>query len=531
MQQARLLNEIDFVNFKADSYKEILTAETQQFLLALHKKFNDKRLELLENRKIEQAFFDAGNFPSFPMETKIIRESKWTCAPLPKDLLDRRVEITGPVSRKMVINALNSGAKTFMADFEDSSSPSIENMMEGQINLKDAVDGTISFYNPSKNKNYYLSETPATLLVRPRGWHLEEKHFLVDGVSMSGSLVDFGLYFFQNIKTLMNKGTATYFYLPKLEHYLEARLWNDVFVFAQDYMNIPQKTIKATVLIETITASFQLDEIIYELRNHMAGLNCGRWDYIFSYIKKLRNHQGFSIPDRDQVTMQTHFMKSYSQYVIQRCHKRGVHAMGGMAAQIPIKDDEEANDKAFAKVIADKKQEVKNGHDGTWVAHPALVPVAMKVFNEYMITKNQIHVKRADVRVTTEDLVKIPKGTVTENGIRKNINVGILYIESWLSGNGAAALYNLMEDAATAEISRTQVWFWLQKNTKTAEGKIFDKEMYQQLKKEEVEKIKNLVGETPFEKGKFDLAILLFDDLVLSKEYAEFLTLNAYKYL
>ena len=531
MQQATTLNEIDFVNFEIDSYKEILTLEAQQFLIALHEKFNAKRIELLENRKIEQVYFDAGNYPSFPSESKIIRESKWTCAPLPEDLLDRRVEITGPVSRKMVINALNSGAKTFMADFEDSSSPSIANMLEGQINLKDAVEGTISFYNEKKNKNYYLNKEHAVLLVRPRGWHLNEKHFLINGIPMSGSLVDFGLYFFHNIKTLLNKGTATYFYLPKLEHYLEARLWNDVFVFAQDYLNIPQKTIKATVLIETITASFQLDEIIYELRNHMAGLNCGRWDYIFSYIKKFRNHRGFSIPDRDQVTMKTHFMKSYSQYVIQRCHKRGVHAMGGMAAQIPIKNDDLANDLAFSKVIDDKQNEVRNGHDGTWVAHPALVPIAMEVFNEYMITKNQIHVKRCDVTTTTNDLVKIPEGTVTEKGIRKNINVGILYIESWLSGNGAAALYNLMEDAATAEISRTQVWFWLKNNIKIDDGRLFDQEIYETLKSEEIEKIKTLVGKEQFENGKFELAIQLYDELILEEEFTEFLTLNAYKYI
>lgn len=531
MQQATTLNEIDFVHFDKAPFKEILTHDAQQFLLELHKKFNSRRIELLENRKIEQAYFDTGKFPSFPAETKIIRESDWECASLPEDLLDRRVEITGPVSRKMVINAMNSGAKTFMADFEDSSTPSISNMLEGQVNLRDANLGFISFYNEKKNKNYHLNKNHAVLLVRPRGWHLNEKHFLVNGVEMSGSLVDFGLYFFHNIKTLLNKGTATYFYLPKLEHYLEARLWNEVFVFAQEYLNVPQKTIKATVLVETITASFQLDEIIYELKNHMAGLNCGRWDYIFSYIKKFRNHKGFSIPDRDQVTMKTHFMKSYSQYVIQRCHKRGVHAMGGMAAQIPIKNDDLANDVAFSKVIDDKQNEVKNGHDGTWVAHPALVPIAMEVFNEYMVTKNQIHVKRNDVKTTTEDLIQIPDGSVTEQGIRKNINVAILYIESWLSGNGAAALYNLMEDAATAEISRTQVWFWLKNKIKINDGRTFDLSIYETLKNEEIQNIINLVGEQYYKDGKFELAIQLFDELILAQEFTEFLTLNAYKHI
>ena len=327
------------------------------------------------------------------------------------------------------------------------------------------------------------------------------------------------------------QNSATYFYLPKLEHYLEARLWNDIFVFAQEYLKIPQNTIKATVLIETITASFQLDEIIYELRNHMAGLNCGRWDYIFSYIKKFRNHQNFMVPNRDQVTMKTPFMKAYSLRVIQKCHKRGVHAMGGMAAQIPIKNDELANNNAFAKVHADKEQEVKNGHDGTWVAHPGLVSLAMNVFNENMMTKNQIHVKRFDVNVGVKDLVEMPKGTITEDGVRKNINVGILYIESWLRGNGAAAIYNLMEDAATAEISRTQVWHWLNHNIQLEDGRFFREEMYQQLKKEELEKIQELVGETNFLNGKFELAINLFDQLVLSKEYKEFLTLSAYKYI
>ncbi|WP_297798705.1 malate synthase A [uncultured Polaribacter sp.] len=531
MEENSIIKEISFKEFKFDAYQDVLTNKAQLFLLELHEKFNQRRLKLLEDREAEQAYFDAGNYPSFPKETKEIRESDWVCAPLPEDLLDRRVEITGPVERKMVINALNSGSKTFMADFEDSNSPNIHNNLQGQINLKDAINKTISFYDEKKDKTYQLNKETATLLVRPRGLHLNEKHFTVDGEEMSGSFVDFGLYFFNNIKALQAQNSATYFYLPKLEHYLEARLWNDIFVFAQEYLKIPQNTIKATVLIETITASFQLDEIIYELRNHMAGLNCGRWDYIFSYIKKFRNHQNFMVPNRDQVTMKTPFMKAYSLRVIQKCHKRGVHAMGGMAAQIPIKNDELANNNAFAKVHADKEQEVKNGHDGTWVAHPGLVSLAMNVFNENMMTKNQIHVKRFDVNVGVKDLVEMPKGTITEDGVRKNINVGILYIESWLRGNGAAAIYNLMEDAATAEISRTQVWHWLNHNIQLEDGRFFGEEMYQQLKKEELEKIQELVGETNFLNGKFELAINLFDQLVLSKEYKEFLTLSAYKYI
>ncbi|PQJ78508.1 malate synthase A [Polaribacter porphyrae] len=531
MQEQVITKQIDFRGFEIDEYKEILTHEAQTFLLRLHEKFNKRRLKLLEEREIEQAYFDAGNFPSYPEETKKVRNSDWVCASLPEDLLDRRVEITGPVNRKMVINALNSGAKTFMADFEDSNSPNIHNNLQGQVNLRDANLGTISYYNEKKKKFYNLNNVTATLLVRPRGLHLNEKHFLIDGEEMSGAFVDFGLYFFHNIRTLQEKNSATYFYLPKLEHYLEARLWNDVFVFAQEYLNIPQNTIKATVLIETITASFQLDEIIYELKNHMAGLNCGRWDYIFSYIKKFRNHQDFMVPNRDQVTMQTPFMKAYSLKVIQRCHKRGVHAMGGMAAQIPIKNDEMANQLAFKKVINDKEQEVKNGHDGTWVAHPDLVSIAMEVFNENMSTKNQIHVKRYDVNVSESDLVELPMGTITEEGIRKNINVGILYIESWLRGNGAAALYNLMEDAATAEISRTQIWLWLQKEIKLKGGILFNKETYEKIKYQEIEKIKNYVGEDRFSSGKFEKAIQLFDELVLKNEYQEFLTLEAYKFI
>ncbi|MDY0779996.1 malate synthase A [Tenacibaculum sp. IB213877] len=522
---------IHFKGFNQQDYANVLTKEAVDFLIALHQKFDKRRLSLLEDREVTQAYFDAGNYPNFPEETKEVRESDWVCAPLPKDLLDRRVEITGPVERKMIINALNSGAKTFMADFEDSNSPTIENILNGQQNLFDANTKSISYYNEVKDKTYSLNDETAVLLVRPRGLHLNDKHFEVEGEQMSGSLVDFGLYFFHNIKTLLEQGSATYFYLPKLEHYLEARWWNDVFVFAQEYVGVPQKTIKATVLIETITASFQLDEIIFELKDHMAGLNCGRWDYIFSYIKKFRNHKNFVVPNRDQVTMSSPFMKAYSLRVIQRCHKRGVHAMGGMAAQIPVKNDDAANEKAFTKVYNDKLQEVKNGHDGTWVAHPGLVKVAMDVFNEYMPEANQIANKREDLSITEEQLVEVPGGTITEEGIRKNINVGILYIESWLSGNGAAALYNLMEDAATAEISRTQVWQWIKNSEMLEDGRTLTRPMYEGYRNSEINKIKTLVGEEAFKNGKFELAIQLFDDLVVSEDFTEFLTLPAYQYL
>ncbi len=432
------IQKISFAKGVKNYYNEILTNEALDFLVQLHEKFNDERLALLEKRVEQQNYFDKGNFPEFPKETKNIRGGDWVADTLPKDLLDRRVEITGPVDRKMVINALNSGAKVFMADLEDSNSPSWNNCMEGQKNLKDAVRKTISFTNKA-GKIYSLNDEIATLLVRPRGLHLNEKNIIVDGREMSASLVDFGLYFFHNVKKLLKNESGPYFYLPKLEHYMEARWWNDVFIFAQDYKNVKQSTIKSTVLIETITASFQIDEIIYELRNHMAGLNCGRWDYIFSYIKKFRNHPNFMVPDRDQVTMASPFMEAYSLRVVQRCHKRNVHAIGGMAAQIPVKNNEEANNIAFQKVKADKEREAKNGHDGTWVAHPGLVPIAMEIFNKHMPQANQIDVKRSDLNITEEQLVEQPKGTVTEKGIRKNINIGILYIESWLSGNGAVA--------------------------------------------------------------------------------------------
>jgi malate synthase len=528
-----LLNQskIQFARQVKNYYPEILTDDALEFITALHENFNAKRLNLLQNREAQQKIFDTGKFPEFPKETKVIRESDWIAGEIPKDLQDRRVEITGPVNRKMIINALNSGAKTFMADLEDSNAPTWENSISGQQNLLDANTKTITLVDTKRGKSYKLNIETAVLLVRPRGLHLNERHIIINDEETSGSLVDFGLYVFHNTKTLLKNGTAPYFYLPKLEHYTEARWWNEVFVFAQNYLNIPAKTFKATVLVETITASFQLDEIIYELRDHIVGLNCGRWDYIFSYIKKFRNHPNFVVPNRDQVTMTTPFMDAYSKLVIQRCHKRGILAIGGMAAQIPIKNDQTANAAALEKVRKDKEREVKNGHDGTWVAHPALVTIAMTEFNKHMKTPNQLHVTRDDVQITQYDLIEPPKGTVTEAGIRKNINIGILYTEAWLRGYGAVALYNLMEDAATAEISRTQVWQWLKNEVTLEDGRKFNMELYMELFDDEIEKIITEIGEVNIKNSKFKLAMELFDKLVLSEKFEEFLTLPAYKYI
>ncbi|MBW8361101.1 MAG: malate synthase A [Kaistella sp.] len=513
-----------------EQYVELFSSELMNFLTELHSGFNEDRKKLLIARKMKQVEFDHRNFPQFLSETEGIRNGNWVCSPLPEDLLDRRVEITGPVERKMIINALNSGASTFMADFEDSNSPTWENCMEGQRNLTEAVNRTISFENEN-GKKYELNGKTAVLLVRPRGLHLEEKNIEIDGEKASGSLIDFGIYFFLNAKKLIENGSGPYFYLPKLEHYKEARWWNEVFKFSQDYLKIPQGTIKSTVLVETITASFQLDEILYELKEHSAGLNCGRWDYIFSYIKKFRNLPEFLIPDRDQVTMTSPFMNAYSKRVIQVCHKRNVHAMGGMAAQIPVKNNDVENETAYAKVRADKEREVKNGHDGTWVAHPGLVPVAKEIFDELMPEKNQIHKKFEEYKISEEELLEIPKGSITENGVRKNINVGLLYIESWLMGVGAAALYNLMEDAATAEISRTQIWQWLKNDAKLDDGRILLPGMVLKWQEEELDNIKTYVGESRFNNGKFQLAAEIFDDLVLNDQFEEFLTLKAYPFI
>tara|TARA_Y100000782_G_scaffold115604_1_gene161441 strand:- start:46622 stop:48226 length:1605 start_codon:yes stop_codon:yes gene_type:complete len=509
-------------------HQKVMSEEALEFLFALHQKFDARRKELLTNREATQTKLNEGWKPDFLSETKEIREGDWTVAPLPQDLMDRRVEITGPVDRKMIINALNSGAKMFMADFEDSNAPSWENIADGQVNLYDAIRRTITFTNEAKGKTYQLNDEVATLLVRPRGLHLLEKHITVNGEPMSGSLVDFGLYFFNNAKELLERGSGPYFYLPKLEHYTEARWWNDVFVFAQEYVGLPLGTIKATVLIETILASFQLDEILYELRDHSSGLNCGRWDYIFSFIKRFHQQEGYIFPDRDQVGMTVPFMRAYSQLVIKTCHKRNVHAMGGMAAQIPVKGDEAANNQAYEKVRTDKMREAKDGHDGTWVAHPALVQVAMDVFNEVMPQANQIEKKREDVEVTPEMLIAVPEGTISEEGVRKNINVGIQYLAAWLSGNGAAAIYNLMEDAATAEISRTQVWQWLKQGVELKDGRTFTQELYDKLYSEELEKLRTTDVMNPAWKPKLEAAATIFNTLVNAPELKEFLTLEAY---
>lgn len=515
----------------SERFAEILTPEALDFLLALHEKFNDERKSLLWKRELVQQSINQGNMPDFLPETKEIRHSEWQVAPIPSHLLDRRVEITGPVDRKMIINALNSGAKVFMADFEDSNSPTWKNTIEGQINLKDAIRRNIDFENPANGKKYTLNEDTATLIVRPRGWHLTEKHIEIEGEAISGALMDFGLYFFHNAQELITRGTGPYFYLPKMESYLEARLWNKVFEFAQDYLKIPRQTIKATVLVETILASFQLNEIIYELRDHMAGLNCGRWDYIFSYIKRFRNHAEMILPDRSQVTMTVPFMKAYADLVIQTCHRRNCMAIGGMAAQIPIKNDPKANAKAIEKVRQDKLREVKAGHDGTWVAHPGLVPVAMEVFNEFMPQANQINNKREDVFVSARNLIDVPEGFITEEGLRTNINVGILYIESWLRGIGAAALYNLMEDAATAEISRTQVWQWIKHDAHLADGRKITFDLCRQLIDEELINIIKYVGEEAYQKGRFKEAVEIFTDLIEEDQFIEFLTISSYNFL
>lgn len=514
-----------------EGYETVLTQDALEFVKLLHQKFNKTRLELLQKRVVRQAEIDGGKLPDFLPETKHIRESEWTVAPLPVDLLDRRVEITGPVERKMIINALNSGAKVFMADFEDSNTPSWENNISGQLNLRDAINKTISYVNPDNGKSYQLNDKTATLLVRPRGWHLEEKHITCDGEVMSGGLVDFGLYFFHNVKNLLAKGTGPYFYLPKMESHLEARLWNDVFVFAQDYLKIPQKTIKATVLIETILATFELHEILWELKDHSCGLNCGRWDYIFSYIKKFKKLPGFVLPDRGKVTMRVPFMSAYSQLVIQTCHKRNVHAMGGMAAFIPIKGDDVANKAVMDKVRDDKMLEATNGHDGTWVAHPGLVQLAMDVFNEKMPNANQIDKKREDVKVVAKDLITPCEGSISEAGLRMNINVAILYIESWLRGIGAAAIHNLMEDAATAEISRAQVWQWIRNKSVLEDGRTITYDLCKQIIPEELAKAKEYVGTEISKNGRFDDAVKIFDSLIKGEEFAEFLTLPAYNLL
>jgi malate synthase len=510
-------------------FEEILNDQSLAFLAGLHRKFNPTRLQLLQAREDRQKRFDAGALPDFLPGTKAVRDGDWKVAPIPKDLLDRRVEITGPTDRKMVINALNSGAKVFMADFEDANSPTWHNLVDGQINLKDRWAKRIDFTDASTGKAYKLSATPAVLLVRPRGWHLPEEHLYVDGQPMSGSLFDFGLYFFTCAKAALAAGSGPYFYLPKMESHLEARLWNDAFVHAQQALGLPKGTIKATVLIETLPAAFEMDEMIYELRDHMAGLNCGRWDYIFSFIKTLREKREYLLPDRGQVVMGKAFLKAYSELLIKTCHRRGAFAMGGMAAQIPDRKHPEINEAAFAKVRADKEREAKAGHDGTWVAHPDLVPVAKEVFDRLMPQANQLDKLRIDVTAGQKEMLEVPEGTRTEEGLRQNIRVGVQYIEAWLRGKGAVPLYNLMEDAATAEISRSQIWQQLHFGATLDNGKKVSRALFDQCLKEEMERVKGEIGAEAYNGGRFPDAIDLFRTMSTAATLSAFLTLPAYR--
>ncbi len=511
-------------------YAQILTPEALQFAARLQRAFGDRRNELLARRAARQAEFDAGRLPDFLPATRAVREADWVCAPVPADLQDRRVEITGPVDRKMIINALNSGARVFMADFEDANTPRWDNNLQGQINLRDAIRRRIDYVSP-EGKPYRLQDRTAVLFVRPRGWHFPEKHVHVDGQPMPGGLFDFALYCFHNAKELVARGSGPYFYLPKLESHLEARLWNDVFVMAQDELGLPRGTIKATVLIETIVAAFEMDEILHELREHSAGLNAGRWDYIFSCIKKLRSNRDFCLADRALITMTTHFMRSYAELLIRTCHRRNIHAMGGMAAQIPVKNDERANAEAFARVKADKEREATIGHDGTWVAHPALVPVADEAFNRLMPTPNQIAQKpRADVNVTAADLLRFePAQPITEAGLRLNINVAIQYLGAWLAGQGAVPIFNLMEDAATAEISRSQVWQWMRSPKGVLDdGRKVTRTMVGAMIPEELAAIGALLGDAA-PAGRYAEAADIFANLVNDDTFVEFLTLPAYE--
>ena len=513
----------------AARYDEILTPDALAFIAGLQRQFDARRKELLAARAARQKRFDAGETPDFLAETAAIRAGDWRVAPLPAELLERRVEITGPVDRKMIVNALNSGAKVFMADFEDANSPTWSNCLDGQINLKDRWAGKIDFTEPTTGKAYKLGPKPAVLIIRPRGWHLDEAHVTVDGQAMSGSLFDFGLYVFHNAKAALAAGSGPWFYLPKLESHLEARLWNDVFVAAQEALGIANGTIKATVLIETLPAAFEMDEILYELRDHMAGLNCGRWDYIFSFIKKLAKNPAYVLPDRGQVVMGKAFLRAYSLLLIKTCHRRGAFAMGGMAAQIPVKNNPTANDAAFARVRADKEREAGDGHDGTWVAHPDLVPVAMEVFDRLMPGPNQLDKKREDVTIGKAQLLEVHEGSRTEQGLRDNIRVGVQYMEAWLRGRGAVPIYNLMEDAATAEISRAQIWQFVKYGVELEGGLKVTPAWFETVFDEEMDKVKSEVGEAAFAGGRFPEAVKLFKQLSLAPDFADFLTLPAYQ--
>ncbi len=519
---------LDIIAPMKDLYARVLTGDALAFVADLEDRFGARRQALMDARAERQEAFDAGALPDFLPETKDIRESEWKILGTPEDLKDRRVEITGPVDRKMMINAFNSGANVFMTDFEDASSPTWENMIDGQINLMDYAQGTLEFTDPKSGKEYRLGEKTATLKVRPRGLHMTEAHAERHGQPVSASLFDFGLYIFHNAKALLGRGTGPYFYLPKMESHKEAKLWDDVFTYTEEALGLAHGTIKATVLIETLPAAFEMDEILHALKDHIVGLNCGRWDYIFSYIKRIGKHADYLLPDRSQVTMGEAFLKAYSLLLIKTCHRRGAHAMGGMAAQIPVKGDEALNAAAFDKVRADKEREAAVGHDGTWVAHPALVPVAKDVFDRLMPQANQLHRTRLDIEIGREDLLKPHTGTITEAGVRENIRVGVQYLGAWLTGRGAVPLYNLMEDAATAEISRTQIWQQLKLKAKLDDGRAITEELVRDLYADEMVTLRETLGPANFEDGRLAEAGRLFLDLVFQEELEEFLTAPAY---
>ena len=516
---------IDILGDTSPELEQILTPDAQKFLIYLHDHFNDKVKASLQLRQERQEEFNNGKLPDFLEETKEIREDhNWQVPSAPADLQDRTVEITGPTDRKMVINALNSGANCYMADFEDSNSPTWKNLLEGQVNLRDAIDKKISF--STDKKNYSLNAETATLLVRPRGWHLHENHLLINNEAVSASLFDFGLFFYHNAQKLIDKGSAPYFYLPKLQSHFEARLWNDVFKASQDELRIPEGTIRATVLIETLPAAFEMEEILYELKDHSIGLNCGRWDYIFSYIKTFQENSNFILPDRSQVTMDEHFLKTYVDLLIQTCHKRGAHAMGGMAAQIPLRNIEE-NEKAMTKVLRDKEREARAGHDGTWIAHPGLLSIARKAFEKYSVPNSRLLNRREDVSVTQEDLLRVPEGTRTYSGLVTNVRVGVQYLESWLNGKGCVPLYGLMEDAATAEISRTQIWQWIKHGAKLEDRRTVTSSLFKRALKDVREQLK---GERELTKN-YNRAEKLFSELSTDNNCTDFLTIPAYEYV
>ena len=523
--------KLEVLGPKLERSEEVLTPLALQLLASLHRRFNARRQELLAARVKRQAEFDDGALPDFLHATEAVRAGDWRVSPVPADLEDRRVEITGPVERKMIINALNAPVRAFMADFEDACSPTWENVILGQVNLKDAVRRTITYEDETTGKVYRLAERTATLIVRPRGWHLPEKHLGVNGDTVSGALCDFVLFIANNYEALAARGTGPYFYLPKIESHLEARLWNDVFLATEEALGIARGTIKATVLIETLPAAFEMDEILYELREHSAGLNCGRWDYIFSFIKKFRNRGDFLLPDRATVTMERHFLKSYVDLLIKTCHRRGAHAMGGMAAQIPIRDDPAANEAAMARVRADKLREARAGHDGTWIAHPGLAGIAREAFDAVMPGPNQLSVLRSEVSVTAKDLLTVPEGAITEEGLRNCVRVGVQYLEAWLRGNGCVPLYHLMEDAATAEICRAQLWQCLHHGARTSDGKPVTVERFDRLLAAELDRIHHEVGAARLTNGVFPTAARLFEQMTKSESFDEFLTLPAYELL